>query len=140
MIKPNWRKALQSYLINNSEIHTQRVWFLKVEQGDGVAIVFNEGDTKLGLGANESYEKGIRIFTILVDVVTKYENVNQWFETRDTLLKLIGKFNWKLTNDREGTIAAVQTLAPVYNKETDEVVLGTIYMLKQNYDYANDTN
>ena len=41
---PNRPKALQYYLKNNSEINATRVGFLKVEQGPGTAIVFNEGD------------------------------------------------------------------------------------------------
>ena len=41
---PNRPKALQYYLLHNNEVKATRVGFLKVEQGTGTAIVFNEGD------------------------------------------------------------------------------------------------
>lgn len=140
MIIPNWQKSLQQYLLSNEEIDSERVWFLKVEQWDGVAIVFNEWDWTNVDWANQSFEKWIDIFPVLIDVVCKYEDYIKWYEVRNLIRKNIWKFNWKLTNDWEWNISFRQFLAPVYNKDTNEIVLGSIYLLKQNYDYANNTN
>ena len=141
MITPNRPKALQEYLLNNPEVKADRVGFLKVEQGKGTAIVFNEGDrTSVRDNGNQGYEKGVDIFPILIDVVVKYEDYKEGYNVRGTIRKLLGKFNGKLTNDREGTIAFKQFLAPVYNKDTNDIVFGSIYLLKQNYDYANNTD
>ena len=41
---PNRPKALQEYLRTNQALNVNRVGFLKVEQGNGPAIVFNEGN------------------------------------------------------------------------------------------------
>ena len=140
MIVPNWQKDLQEYLLNNEEIDSERVWFLKVEQGDGVAIVFNEWDWSAVDGANISFEKWIDIFPVLIDVVCKYEEYISWYEVRNLIRKNIWKFNWSLSNDWEWTISFRQFLAHVYNRDTNEIVLWAIYLLKQNYDYANDTD
>ena len=140
MIVPNWQKALQEYLLNNEEIDSERVWFLKVEQWEGVAIVFNEWDWSAVDGANISFEKWIDIFPVLIDVVCKYEEYISWYEVRNLIRKNIWKFNWSLSNDWEWTISFRQFLAPVYNRDTNEIVLWAIYLLKQNYDYANDTD
>ena len=140
MITPNRQKALQQYLLNNNEIDVQRVGFLKVEQGNWPAIVFNEGNWSNIDAANIWYEKGIDIFPILIDVVVKYEDYLTGYNLRGKIRKLIGKFNGSLTDDREGTIAFRQFLAPVYDKETNTIVFGGIYLLKQNYDYANNTD
>ena len=133
---PNRPKALQSYLRNNQELNVDRVGFLKVEQGNWPAIVFNEGNWSNIDAANIWYEKGIDIFPILIDVVVKYEDYLTGYNLRGKIRKLIGKFNGSLTNDREGTIAFRQFLAPVYDKETNTIVFGGIYLLKQNYDYT----
>lgn len=133
---PNRPKALQSFLRNNRELNVDRVGFLKVEQGNWPAIVFNEGNWSNIDAANIWYEKGIDIFPILIDVVVKYEDYLTGYNLRGKIRKLIGKFNGSLTNDREGTIAFRQFLAPVYDKETNTIVFGGIYLLKQNYDYT----
>lgn len=138
MITPNRQKALQQYLLNNNEIDVQRVGFLKVEQGNWPAIVFNEGDRGVYDNGNISYEAGVDIFPILIDVVVKYEDYQTGYNIRNTIRKLIGKFNGSLTADREGTIAFKNFLAPVYDKDTNDIVLGAIYLLKQNYDYTPD--
>lgn len=137
---PNRPKALQSFLRNNRELNVDRVGFLKVEQGNWPAIVFNEGNWSNIDAANIWYEKGIDIFPILIDVVVKYEDYLTGYNLRGKIRKLIGKFNGSLTDDREGTIAFRQFLAPVYDKETNTIVFGGIYLLKQNYDYANNTD
>lgn len=138
MIKPNRPKALQSYLLN-ANIGTQRVGFLKVEQWDWPAVVFNEwdwGDTDL----IQEYVKWIDIFPILIDIVVKYENYAKWYEIRNKIRELLGKFNGQLSPDWEWTIAFRQFLSPVYNKETNEIVFWSIYLLKQNYDYADNSD
>lgn len=140
MIIPNWQKALQEYLINNEDIDTKRAWFLKVAQWDWVAVVFNEWDWTTPDIANISFEKGVDIFPVLIDVVCKYEDYIKGYKVRNQIRKNIWKFNWKLTNDWEWNIAFKQFLAPVYNRETNEIVLGGIYLLKQNFDYANSTD
>lgn len=140
MIIPNRQKALQQYLLNNQEIDSNRIWFLKVEQWNGVAIVFNEWNWSDMEWVTVDYTKWIDIFPVLIDVVCKYEDYIKWYEVRNYIRKNIWKFNWKLTNDWEGTIAFRQFLSPVYNKDTNEIVLGSIYLLKQNFDYANNSN
>jgi hypothetical protein len=82
------------------------------------------------------YEKGVDIFPILIDVVVKYEDYKRGYELRGQIRKLLGKFNGSLTDDREGTIAFRQFLAPVYDKETNNIVFGGVYLLKQNYDFT----
>lgn len=139
-ITPNRPKALQEYLLNNPEIDAKRVGFLKVEQWKGTAIVFNEWDRTDSDISNIGYDKGVDIFPILIDVVVQYESYKDGYLTRGKIRKLLWKFNGKLTNDREGTIAFKQFLAPVYNRDTNEIVFGSIYLLKQNYDYANNTD
>jgi len=133
---PNRPKALQSYLRNNQELNVNRVGFLKVEQGNWPAIVFNEGNRSNIDASNIWYEKGVDIFPILIDVVVSYEDYKTGYDLRGKIRKLIGKFNGSLTDDREGTIAFRQFLAPVYDKETNNIVFGGIYLLKQNYDYT----
>lgn len=140
MIIPNRQKALQQYLLNNQEIDSNRIWFLKVEQWNGVAIVFNEWNWSDMEWVTVDYTKWIDIFPVLIDVVCKYEDYIKWYEVRNYIRKNIWKFNWKLTNDWEWTIAFRQFLSPVYNKDTNEIVLGSIYLLKQNFDYANNSN
>lgn len=140
MIVPNWQKALQSYLLNNQSIESNRVWFLKVEQWNWVAIVFNEWNRSNPDWANIWFEQWIDIFPVLIDVVCKYEDYIKWYEVRNSIRKFIWKFNWKLTNDWEGTIAFRQFLSPVYNKDTNEIVLWWVYLLKQNFDYREDDN
>lgn len=149
MITPDWPKALQEYLLSLNI--ADRVWFLKVEAGDWPAIVFNEWDWWYPDWSNMWYEKWIDMFPVLIDVVVKYEDYKTGYNVRNTIRKEIWKFNWKLTNDWEWTIAFRQFLAPSYNHDTNEIVFWWIYLLKQNYDYevlptptetenANDTN
>ena len=138
MIIPNRPKALQSYLLS-ANIGTQRVGFLKVEQWDWPAVVFNEwdwGDPDL----IQEYVKWTDIFPILIDIVVKYENYAKWYEIRNKIRELLGKFNGQLSPDWEWTIAFRQFLSPVYNKETNEIVFWSIYLLKQNYDYADNSD
>ena len=146
-ITPNRPKALQYYLQNtatelhvNGGLNVDRIGFLKVEKWDGPAIVYNEWDWSVEDLANISYEKGIDIFPILIDVVVKYEDYKDGYAVRWIIRKLLGKFNGSLSPDWEGTIVFKQYLAPVYNKDTDDIVFGAIYLLKQNYDYANNTD
>lgn len=135
-ITPNRPKAMQQYLLSKSNVlGTSRIGFLKVEAGDWPAIVFNEGSWGYADGSNVSYEKGIDIFPILIDVVVKYESYKTGYDIRNKIRELIGKFNGSLTADREGTIAFRQFLAPSYNHETNEIIFGGVYLLKQNYDY-----
>lgn len=135
---PNRPKALQSYLVNNQDLNVKRVGFLKVEKGNWPAIVFNEGNRSNYVNGNMGYEKGVDIFPILIDVVVKYEDYKRGYELRGQIRKLLGKFNGSLTDDREGTIAFRQFLAPVYDKETNNIVFGGVYLLKQNYDFTPD--
>lgn len=137
MITPDRPKALQNYLLNQkSVLWTDRIWFLKVETWDWPAIVFNEWDWwDFDLWSNLWYEKGVDIFPILIDIVVKYENYKKWYEIRNTIRKLIWKFNWKLTNDWEWNISFRQFLSPSYNHETNEIIFWSVYLLKQNYDY-----
>lgn len=135
MITPNRPKGLQTYLLNQkSVLWTDRIWFLKVEQGNWPAIVFNEWDWWED-DLIQDYEKWIDIFPILIDVVVKYEDYATWYSVRNQIRKMIWKFNWSLSSDWQGNIAFKQFLAPVYNRETNEIVFGGIYLLKQNYDY-----
>lgn len=153
MISPNWIKALQNYLKNDTELKSlwvNRVWFLKVENGVWPAIVFNEWSWEAMEWANIDYEKWIDIFPILIDVVVKYSDSKKWYDIRNIIRKKIWKFDWKLTNDWEWMIVFRQVLAPSYNHDTDNVVFGSVYLLKQNFDYtpltdnninnANDTS
>jgi len=137
---PNRPKALQEFLRSNQELNVNRVGFLKVEQGNWPAIVFNEGNWSNIDASNSGFERGIDIFPVLIDIVVKYEDYKKGYELRGKIRKLIGKFNGSLTEDREGTIAFRQFLAPVYNKETNDIVFGGVYLFKQNYDYANNSN
>ncbi len=91
MITPDWPKALQEYLLNLNL--ADRVGFLKVEAGDGAAIVFNECDWGYPDGSNMGYEKGIDIFPILIDVVVKYESYKTGYNIRNTIREMLGKFN-----------------------------------------------
>lgn len=143
MISPNWIKALQNYLKNDTDLKNlwvNRVWFLKVENWNWPAIVFNEWSWEAMEWANINYEKWIDIFPILIDVVVKYSDSKKWYDIRNLIRKKIWKFDWKLTNDWEWMIVFKQVLAPSYNHDTDNVVFWTVYLLKQNYDYANDTS
>ena len=137
---PNRPKALQYYLRNSQELNVDRVGFLKVEKGNWPAVVFNEGNWSNIDASNSGFERGIDIFPVLIDIVVKYEDYKKGYELRGKIRKLIGKFNGSLTEDREGTIAFRQFLAPVYNKETNDIVFGGVYLFKQNYDYANNSN
>jgi len=137
---PNRPKALQEFLRSNQELNVNRVGFLKVEQGNWPAIVFNEGNWSNIDASNSGFERGIDIFPVLIDIVVKYEDYKKGYELRGKIRKLIGKFNGSLTDDREGTIAFRQFLAPVYNKQTNDIVFGGVYLFKQNYDYANNSN
>ena len=139
MITPNRPKALQQYLLSLNLC--SRVWFLKVEAGEWPAIVFNEWDwSSFDSWSNLGYEKWVDIFPVLIDIVVKYEDYLRWYEIRNRIRKEIWKFNWQLTSDREWTIAFRQFLAPSYNHETNEIIFWWIYLLKQNYDYADDSN
>lgn len=138
MINPDRPKALQEYLLGLKL--ADRVGFLKVETGDWPAIVFNEWDWGEIDGSNMGYEKGIDIFPILIDVVVKYEEYRNGYEIRNKIRKEIWKFNWKLSNDWEWSIFFRQFLAPSYNHETNEIIFWGIYLLKQNYDYADDSD
>lgn len=86
---PNRPKALQQYLLNNPEIDADRIGFLKVEQGEGTAIIFNEGDRESYDNGNLGYEKGVDIFPILIDVVVKYEDYKNGYTTRGVIRKLL---------------------------------------------------
>lgn len=140
MHNPNRPKSLQSFLQKNKDIWgiTQRIAFLKVEQGEGPAIVFNEGNRTPEGKWNTSYEKGIESFPILIDVVVDYEDYKTGYLLRWLIRKELGKFNGELSDEREGTVGFRQFLAPEFNHETNKVVFGSIYLLKQSYDY--DTN
>ena len=141
MITPDRPKALQTYLLSQkTDLGTDRIGFLKVEMWDWPAIVFNEwnwGDVE---GSNMWYDKGIDVFPILIDVVVKYEDYRKGYDIRNKIRMKIWKFNWKLnwanSTDWEWTIAFQQFLAPSYNHETNEIVFGGVYLLKQNYDYV----
>ena len=145
MLKPRRQKAFQSYL--KSLKLCDRVGFLKVEKGAWPCIVFNEWDWSSVDWANISYEKGINFFPILIDVVVKYEDYSRGDDIRKEIRRNIGKYNGKLTNDWEWTITRQQFLAPSYNPETNEIIFGSIYLLKENFDLtpivetnANNTN
>ena len=138
MINPDRPKALQEYLIGLNL--AERVGFLKVETGEWPAIVFNEWNRWDIDGNNVGYEKGIDIFPILIDVVVKYEEYRNGYEIRNKIRKQIWKFNGQLTKDWEWSIFFRQFLAPSYNHETNEIIFWWIYLLKQNYDYANNTD
>jgi hypothetical protein len=140
MIKPNRPKALQTFLLSDSEIWaiTQRIAFLKLERGDWPWIVFNEGNWWAVEMSNIAYEKGVDIFPILIDIEVDYLDYMSWYELRNLIRKKIGKFNGSLTADREGSISFQQFLSHDYNPQTDKIVMGSVYLLKQNYDY--DTN
>lgn len=138
-ITPNRPKALQTYLLN-ANLWTNRVGFLKVEEWNWPAIVFNEWDWSDYDWSNEWFERWIDIFPILIDIVVKYEDYKTWYDIRANIRKLIGKFNGSLNSDWEWTIVFQQFLAPVYNKETNDIVFWSIYLLKQNYDYADNTD
>ena len=135
-INPNRPKALQSYLLNNTSV--SRVWFLKVEEWAWPCIVFNEWDWSPQDSANLGYDKWIDIFPVLIDVVVDYEDFKTWYTTRDTIRKLIWKFNGSLTADWEWTIAFKNFLSPEYHKEDNKIIFGWIYLFKQNYDYNTD--
>ena len=137
-ITPNRPKAMQQYLIGLKLC--DRVWFLKVETGDWPAIVFNEWTWWYAEWSNLWYEKWVDIFPILIDVVVKYEDYKRGYEIRNKIREKIWKFNWALTDDWEWNISFKQFLAPSYNHETNEIIFWWIYLLKQNYDYADDTN
>jgi len=136
MIIPNRPKALQSKLhdLNLCE----RVGFLKVEQGEGPAIVFNEGDWNTVEGEVHDFEEWIDIFPILIDVIVDYEAYATWYEIRNKIRKEIWKFNWSLTSDWEGTIAFLRFISPDYDPKTNKIVFWAIYLLKQNYDYRTN--
>lgn len=136
MITPNRPKALQTYLLN-ANIWTSRVGFLKVEMWEWPAVVFNEWDWGYP-DLIQDYTKWIDIFPILIDTVVKYEDYKKWYEIRAKIRELLGKFNGSLSDDWEWTIAFQQFLSPVYNKETNEIVFWSIYLLKQNYDYEEE--
>ena len=133
---PNRPKALQTYLLN-ANLGTQRVGFLKVEIWDWPAVVFNEWDWGMD-DLVQDYQAGIDIFPILIDIVVKYEDYATWYNLRQKIRKLLGQFNGSLSADWEWTIAFKQFLAPVYNRETNEIVFWWIYLLKQNYDYTEE--
>lgn len=125
---------MQQYLLSLNI--ADRIGFLKVENGDWPAIVFNEGDwSSFDTGSNLGYEKGIDIFPVLIDVVVQYEDYRKGYEIRNKIRKEIWKFNGSLTSDWEGNISFRQFLAPSYNHNTNQIVFGGIYLLKQNYDY-----
>ena len=126
MHNPNRPKALQSFLQKHKEIWklTQRIAFLKVEQGEWPAIVFNA--------------KGVDSFPVLIDVVVDYEDYQTGYLIRGLIRKALWKFNGKLTPEREGTVGFRQFLSPEFNPQTNKVVFGAIYLLKQCYDYDTD--
>lgn len=138
MITPDRQKALQEYLL--SQNLAERVGFLKVEAGDWPAIVFNEWDWGYPDWSNMWYEKGVDIFPILIDVVVKYEDYRTGYDIRYKIRELLWKFNGELTADWEWSIVFRQFLAPSYNHETNEIILWGIYLLKQNYDYVDNSN
>ena len=138
MITPDRQKALQEYLL--SQKLADRVGFLKVEAGDWPAIVFNEWDWGYPDWSNMWYEKWIDIFPVLIDIVVKYEDYKTGYNIRYKIRELLWKFNGKLTNDWEWSIVFRQFLAPSYNHETNEIILWGIYLLKQNYDYVDNSN
>lgn len=137
MHNPNRPKALQKALQEHKEIwaYTQRIAFLRIEQWEWPAIVFNEWDRGNPEKGNISFEQWVDIFPILIDVVVDYEEYQKWYEIRGILRKFLWKFNGILANEWEGTIAFKQFLAPDYNSKTNKIVFWSIYLLKQNYDY-----
>lgn len=137
MIISNRTKALQEYLLSLDV--AERVGFLKVDNGEGPAIVFNEWDWGNYDYWNLWFEKGIDIFPVIIDVVVPYEDSQTWFQIRQKIREKIWKFNWRLTADREGTIAFQQFVSPSYDHETNQVVFGGIYLFKGNYD-VNDSD
>ena len=104
-------------------------------------------DKENSLPVNEALENGCFyttngsfIFPIVIDIVVKYENYAKGYEIRNKIRQLLGKFNWQLSADWEWTIAFRQFLSPVYDKENNEIIFGSIYLLKQNYDYADNSD
>lgn len=140
MHNPNRPKALQEFLQNHKEIWkiTQRIAFLKVEQGEGPAIVFNEGNRSIAEKSNADFAKGVDSFPILIDVVVDYEDYQRGYQLRGLIRKALGKFNGKMTEEWEGTAGFRQFLAPEYNPQTNKIIFGGIYLLKQSYDYDTD--
>ena len=112
MIVPNWQKALQSYLLNNQDIESNRVWFLKVEQWNGVAIVFNEWNRSNPDWANTWFEQWIDIFPVLIDVVCKYEEYIKWYEVRNSIRKFIWRPPTKIKKEKR----FINTTKRTYNQ------------------------
>lgn len=140
MHNPNRPKALQSFLQKHKEIWklTQRIAFLKVEHGEWPAIVFNEGNRSIAEKSNADFAKGVDSFPVLIDVVVDYEDYQTGYLIRGLIRKALWKFNGKLTPEREGTVGFRQFLSPEFNPQTNKVVFGSIYLLKQCYDYDTD--
>lgn len=67
-----------------------------------------------------------------------YEDYQTGYLIRGLIRKALGKFNGKLIKEREGTAGFRQFLAPEYNTQTNKVIFGGIYLLKQSYDYDTD--
>lgn len=135
---PNRPKALQEYLLN-AKLGTSRVGFLKVERWEWPAVVFNEWDWGEP-DVIQDYVKWIDIFPIIIDIVVKYEDYASGYALRQKIRELLGKFNGSLSEDWEGTIAFKQFLSPSYLKENNEIIFWSIYLLKQNYDYADNSD
>lgn len=139
MIKPNWPLALQTYLQADPVISAlcKRIAFLKAEVGDGPHIVFNEWTWSERRNGNITYEKGIDIFPVLIDVVVPYDQYMSGYDIRHEIRKKLGAFNGQLNQHRSWSIAFKQHLAPDYNPQTKMITFGCIYLLKQNYDYTH---
>lgn len=89
--------------------------------------------------ANISYEKGIDIFPVLIDIEVKYEDASTGDQLRKLIRKKLGKYNGSMGN-WEGSISFSNFLSPEYNPTTKKVVFGSIYLFKENYDYTDNTD
>jgi hypothetical protein len=58
-----------------------------VEQGEGPAIVFNEGTRTVVQKVNEGFQNGIDIFPVLIDVVVDYEEYQRGYLLRGLIRK-----------------------------------------------------
>ena len=146
---PNWQKAFQEFLQADqwiSAIAGDRIAYLRVKKWENPdyrelipCVVMNEGSWDMIDYGNQGFEKGIDVFPILIDVVVNYDDFHNGMKLRNLIRKKIWAFEWAMGTDREWSIRFQQFLSHDYNPQTDTIILGGIYMVKQNYDYSGDT-
>lgn len=143
MDKKRW-SALQTFLNEDDKISSlfaNRIWFVRIPKnmiikGDAY-LIFNEMASSRDDYSNEGFEKGIDMFDIIFDIVVPYEKIGEGRQIRWYIRSLLWKFSGTLTSERSGEIIFKEYMEISHDESTDNIVLGSLYLFKEHYDYTD---